>query len=150
MLRRLLLLIILAATAIAADAFNILQCAYCTIEAPDGMIYDRALSAKTGLEVFRNRDNSLIFAIGAEKVLPGMTARTVAEAFRSKAGGGILSHIGKPGAADIFMVRDAPGRRSLAVANTSGGKWLPVAMIVGTISSEQALRYLSTLRPKIY
>lgn len=150
MIRRLLILLTLAACSLAADAFNILQCPYCTIEAPDGMTYDKALSAKTGLEVFRSRDKELIFAIGAEKVLPGMTAQSVAEAFRDNSGGGTVSQIGKKGAADIFMVRGVPGRRTLAVANTAGGQWLPVAMIVGSISPEQALRYLSTLRPKMY
>ena len=74
LLRNLLLAFVIVLGCAAASAANVLRGNSARIEAPGGMIYDSALSAKMDMDVYRNRDNSLIFALGTQSAANDVSA----------------------------------------------------------------------------
>ncbi len=123
-----------------AGAANVLRGHGATIEAPDGMTFDNALSAKMDMDVYRNHDNSLIFALGHQKNSEGVSAISLAAVLAGTTAGSVVKIDGR----DVYAAFDGSRNRVFGVCQTPDR--MPVVLIIGDISHKDALRWISTLR----
>ena len=131
----------LLATALTAQATNTLRSHGAIIEAPDGMVYDSDMSRKMDMDVFRTRDNTLIFAIGTQKAIEGVSALSLTAVIARGNGGKVVKVPGR----DIYATFDNRNKRVYGVCQADGD--LPVVLIIGNISNPSAMHYLASLRP---
>lgn len=125
----------------AASAANVLRGNSARIEAPGGMIYDSALSAKMDMDVYRNRDNSLIFALGTQSAANGVSAISLAAVLAGTSAGSVVKIADR----DIYAAFDGNRNRIFGVYQTDGE--MPVVLIIGDINRNDALKWIATLRP---
>lgn len=121
-------------------AANVLKSHFAIIEAPDGMTFDNDLSARMGMDVFRNRDNTLIFALGTQKGGEGVSAISLAAVLAGTSAGSVV----KAGKREVYAAFDGHRNRVFGVCQTAGE--LPVVLIIGDIERDDAMRWISTLR----
>lgn len=129
------------ASALGTEAANILRSTVATIEAPEGLSYDAALSAKMEMDVYRNHDSTLIFALGEQEAARGITPLSLAAVIARDYDATLRRVAGT----DTYAAFDKARHRIFAV--TSGPRSLPVVLIIGSIDYNTAMRYLATLRP---
>jgi len=125
---------------ITAGAANVLKGNSALIEAPDGMAYDSSLSAKMDMDVYRNHDNSLIFALGSQPANEGVNAITLAAVLAGTSAGSVVKIADR----DVYAAFDGTRNRVFGICQTSGA--MPLVLIIGDIDRNDALRWISTLR----
>jgi len=121
----------------AASAANVLRGNSARIEAPGGMIYDSALSAKMDMDVYRNRDNSLIFALGTQSAANGVSAIYLAAVLAGTSAGSVVK----------IADRAFDGNRNRIFGVYQAEDKMPVVLIIGDIDRNDALKWIATLRP---
>lgn len=121
-------------------ATNTLRSHGTVVEAPDGLTFDRMLSTRMDMDVYRNADAGIIFAIGSQPVIDGINAVSVAAAI-ARSCNGAMYRIDSSG---VYVAVDAASRRIYGVRN--GKEAMPVVLIVGAMSIDDAIRYLATMR----
>lgn len=131
----------MAACALGASCANLLNGSHAFIEAPDGMSYDSALSVKMGMDVYRNRDNTILFAIGTQAPKTGVSALSLAAVLAGTSAGSVV----KVTDSGVYAAFDGTRKRIFGVCQAEGP--MPVVLIIGDISRDDALRYIATLRP---
>ncbi len=124
----------------ATEAANVLRGSNAIIEAPDGMTYDSALSAKMDMDVYRSRDNSLIFALGSQKTGEGVSAISLAAVLAGTSAGSVVK------IADRNVYAAFDGTRSRVFGVCQAAETLPIVLIIGNIDRNQAIHWIATLR----
>lgn len=141
LLRILILVATLATCALNASGANVLRGRHAMIEAPDGMSYDSALSAKMGMDVYRSRDNTILFAIGPQPPKTGVSALTLTAVLAGTSAGSVV----KVNDRGVYAAFDGTRKRVFGVCQADGP--MPVVLIIGDIARADALRYIATLCP---
>lgn len=126
--------------AVPCRAANLLRSGHTVIEAPDGMVYDSALSAKMAMDVYTNADHTLSFALGRQERTAGISAVSLAAVIARRHGSPVVKVSGK----DIYAAFDDERRHIYCIAQTDS--WLPIVLIIGNIDRETAMRYIASLR----
>lgn len=121
-------------------AANILRSGHTVIEAPDGMIYDSALSAKMEMDVYTTPDRNLSFALSRQERTAGISAVSLAAVIARRHGSPVVKVSGK----DIYAAFDDERHRIYCIGQSDS--YLPVVLIIGVIEREAAMRYIASLR----
>ena len=138
LLRILILVATLATCALNASGANVLRGRHAMI---DGMSYDSALSAKMGMDVYRSRDNTILFAIGTQPPKTGVSALTLTAVLAGTSAGSVV----KVNDRGVYAAFDGTRKRVFGVCQADGP--MPVVLIIGDIARADALRYIATLCP---
>ena len=145
----LLAILLIVASLPEAGARNILNCRYGSIEAPEGISYNRALSAKSQLEVYSSSDSKSAFAFGSEPNDKGLAAGSIISMMANFMGiSGEISRIKGRGGVPVYAIINPENGRVFAMAGHRSDPEYTVIIMYGQTDKSSALEYLKTFQKK--
>lgn len=148
MKRTLTLLLIVVAAIVGASATNRLTSRTCSMDAPDGYIYNKTISDNMNMEVYTPSDSRGAIAFGVQDaqgdITPSALATVLANALIKD---GVHTAMVTSDGTPVHLVTSKDSETVLAIAGDKNDKTYTVVIFNGA-SAAQAPQFLKTLKKK--